>query len=63
MKITMQSIKGLTLDEMRDFLEGSRTVEFEAGGQSAYELMETVLKSQSYRRLKKGRKESCVGFW
>ena len=56
MKITMQSIRGLTLDDLKDFLEGSRTVEFKADGQPVYELMETVLKAQSYRRLKKGQK-------
>ena len=32
MNITMQSIKELTLDDMKDFLEGSRTVDFDAEG-------------------------------
>ena len=56
MKITMQSIRELTRDDMKDFLEGSRTVDFDADGQPVYELMETVLKAQGYRHLSKGQK-------
>ena len=62
MNITMQSIKGLTLDDMKDFLEGSRTVDFDAEGQPVYELMETVLKAQQYRKLTKGQKGTVRRF-
>ena len=62
MNITMQSIKGLTLDDMKDFLEGSRTVDFDAEGRPVYELMETVLKAQQYRKLTKGQKGTVRRF-
>src|ERR1043166_1584610 len=55
MNITMQYIERLTLDQMREFVEGSRTIGFVAPKREAiYESIERVLKSQQYRRLGRG---------
>jgi hypothetical protein len=57
MTITMQNVEGLTLGEMRDFVEGSRRVSFAAPGREAiYGFLQRVLVAQQYRRLSKGRK-------
>lgn len=53
----MQNIERLTLDQMREFVEGSRTIGFSAPKREAvYEFIERVLKSQQYRRLGRGQK-------
>ncbi len=57
MNITMQNIERLTLDQIREFVEGSRTIGFTAPMREAvYEFIEQVLKSQQYRRLSRGQK-------
>jgi hypothetical protein len=57
MNITMQNIERLTLDQIREFVEGSRTIGFSAPkGEAVYEFIERVLKSQQYRRLGRGQK-------
>ena len=57
MNITMQDIEGLTLDQIREFVEGSRTIGFSAPKLKAvYEFIERVLQSQQYRRLGRGHK-------
>src|ERR1043166_4042536 len=57
MNITMQDIERLTLDQMREFVGGSRTIGFVAPKREAiYESIERVLKSQQYRRLSRGEK-------
>jgi len=57
MNITMQNIERLTLDQIREFVEGSRTIGFTAPMREAvYEFIERVLKSQQYRRLSRGQK-------
>jgi len=57
MNITMQNIERLTLDQIREFVEGSRTIGFSAPKREAvYKFIEGVLKSQQYRRLERGEK-------
>ena len=57
MNIIMQNIERLTLDQIREFVEGSRTIGFTAPMREAvYEFIEQVLKSQQYRRLSRGQK-------
>ena len=57
MNITMQNIERLTLDQIREFVEGSRAIGFSAPKREAvYEFIERVLKSQQYRRLGRGQK-------
>src|SRR2546428_139517 len=57
MNITMQNIERLTLEQIREFVEGSRTIGFAAPKREAvYEFLERVLKSQQYRRLSRGQK-------
>jgi hypothetical protein len=57
MKITMQNTERLTLEQIREFVEGSRAIGFAAPkGQSVYEFIERVLKSQQYRRINRGQK-------
>src|SRR2546422_1422852 len=57
MNITMQNIERLTLEQIREFVEGSRTIGFTAPMREAvYEFIERVLKSQQYRRLSRGQK-------
>ncbi len=53
MTITMQNIERLTLTEMGEFLEGSRTLGFSITADQAYGFIERVLKGQDYRRLDK----------
>ncbi len=53
MTITMQNIERLTLTEMEEFLEGSRTLGFSITADQAYKFIERVLKGQDYRRLDK----------
>ena len=53
----MQNVERLTLDQIREFVEGSRTIGFSAPKREAvYEFIERVLKSQQYRRLGRGQK-------
>src|SRR5260370_41371773 len=57
MNIIMQNIERLTLDQIREFVEGSRSIGFSAPKREAvYEFIERVLKSQQYRRLGRGAK-------
>src|SRR6266852_8865979 len=57
MNITMQDVERLTLDQTREFVEGSRSIGFSAPKREAvYEFIERVLKSQQYRRLGRGSK-------
>src|SRR5712692_4580977 len=57
MNITMQNIERLTLDQIREFVEGSRSIGFaEPKREAIYEFIERVLKSQQYRRLSRGQK-------
>src|SRR5260370_36910565 len=57
MNIIMQNIERLTLDQIREFVEGSRTIGFTAPMREAvYEFIERVLKSQQYCRLSRGEK-------
>src|SRR5712692_4354937 len=47
----------LTLDQIREFVEGSRTIGFAAPKREAiYEFIERVLRSQQYRRISRGQK-------
>lgn len=53
----MQDIGRLTLDQIREFVEGSRTIGFSAPKrEGVYEFIERVLKSQQYRRISRGEK-------
>src|SRR5712692_7792121 len=57
MNITMQNIERLTIDQIREFVEGSRSIGFSAPKREAvYKFIERVLKSQQYRRLSRGQK-------
>jgi len=57
MTITMVNAERLTLTEMREFVDGSGTIEFAAEGREAvYGFIEGVLQSQRYRRLSRGQK-------
>ncbi len=57
MTITVRNLERLTLDEMREFLDGTRTMDFVVDGQEAvYAIVECVLRTQQYRHLKKGQK-------
>src|SRR5216684_6623367 len=57
MIITMQNTERLTLEQIREFVEGSRAIGFAAPkGQAVYEFIERVLKSQQYRRINRGQK-------
>ena len=57
MNITMQNIERLTIDQIREFVEGSRSIGFSAPKREAiYEFIERVLKSQQYRRINRGQK-------
>jgi hypothetical protein len=57
MNITVQNIERLTLEQIREFVEGSRSIGFSAPKREAiYEFMERVLKSQQYRRISRGQK-------
>ena len=53
----MQNIERLTLEQIGEFVEGSRAIGFSAPMREAvYEFIERVLKSQQYRRLGRGQK-------
>src|SRR5260370_11504236 len=57
MNINMKKRDRLTLDQIREFVEGSRTIGFTAPmWEAVYEFIERVLKSQQYRRLSRGQK-------
>src|SRR2546427_11164183 len=57
MNITMQNTERLTLEQIREFVEGSRAIGFASPkGQAVYEFIERVLKSQQYRRINRGQK-------
>src|SRR5260221_1977752 len=57
MNITMQNIERLTLEQIGEFVEGSRAMGFCAPMREAvYEFIERVLKSKQYRRLGRGQK-------
>src|SRR5260370_9940432 len=57
MNIHMQNIDRLTLDQIREFVEGRRTIGFSATRREAvYEFIERILKAQQYRRLGRGQK-------
>src|SRR5437879_10463502 len=57
MNISMQNIGRLTLDQIREFVEGSRSIGFSAPkGEAIYEFIERILKSQQYRRISRGAK-------
>ena len=63
MNIIMQNIERLTLDQIREFVEGSRTIGFTAPMREAvYEFIERVLKSQQYRRISRGQKVTVRRF-
>jgi hypothetical protein len=57
MTIRMKNLERLTLEEMREFVRTNRQVVCSAEErESAYGLIERVLKAQQYRRLSKGQK-------
>src|SRR3989441_6045479 len=57
MNVTMQNTERLTLEQIREFVEGSRAIGFAAPkGQAIYEFIERILKSQQYRRINRGQK-------
>lgn len=59
----MDNLERLTLEEMREFVESNRRVEIGAADErGGYELMERVLRAQSYRRLKKSEKGTIRRF-
>lgn len=57
MTIRMRNLERLTLDEMQEFVRANRQVVWAAEErESAYGLIERILRGQQYRRLKKGQK-------
>src|SRR5258708_9509783 len=63
MTIRMDNLERLGLAEMEEFLTTNRHVTWAAAeGESAYGLIERVLKAQQYRRLSKGQKGIVRGF-
>ncbi len=57
MTITMQNLERLSLEEMREFIDGSRTLAFAAKGrETIYAFIERLLKAQQYRKLSKGQR-------
>src|SRR3954469_17000464 len=63
MKITLQNTERLTLEQIAEFVEGSRAIGFAAPkGQAVYEFIERVLKSQQYRRIDRGQKGIVESF-
>ncbi len=62
MTITMRSIESLTLEQIGEFVKGSRSIGFSVAGEQAYELIERVLRTQQYRRLSKGQKGTVRRF-
>jgi len=63
MTITMQNAERLTLTEMQEFIEGSRAVQWTAGGRAAvYDFLRRVLEAHQYGRLSKAQKGIVRGF-
>jgi hypothetical protein len=63
MTIRMENLEQLTLAEMKEFMTTNREVAWSAPERdSAYGLIERVLKAQRYRRLSKGQKGIVRGF-
>src|SRR5664279_2214404 len=63
MTIRMENLERLTLAEMKEFVRNNREVAWSAPERdSAYGLIERVLKAQTYRRLSKGQKGIVRGF-
>jgi hypothetical protein len=63
MTIRMENLERLTLAEMKEFVTTNREVAWSAPERdSAYGLIEGVLKAQTYRRLSKGQKGIVRGF-
>src|SRR4051794_35460679 len=63
MTIRMNNLELLTLVEMEEFVRSHRHLSWSATGQeSVYGLIEGVLKTQKYGRLKKGQKGVVKGF-
>jgi hypothetical protein len=57
MTFTMHNLEQLSLEEMKEFVEGSRTVAFATQGrETVYGFIERLLKQQQYRRLSKGQR-------
>jgi hypothetical protein len=57
MKFTMENLERLTLAQMQEFVEGNRDVELRMEARAvAYGFLETVLRTQHYRRLSKGQR-------
>jgi hypothetical protein len=59
MTITLENLERLTLEQMREFVKGSRTLELAPAAEeraAAYKLIERVLKAQQYKRLPKTHK-------
>lgn len=57
MIIRMQQLEGMTLEEMREFVESNRKLRFEAEDREAlYGLLERVLKNQRYGKLSKNQR-------
>src|SRR5713101_5730552 len=57
MTITMQKVDQLTLDQMREFVKGSRSLGFSAPQrEGVYGFIERILKAQKYQRLSRGQK-------
>jgi transposase InsO family protein len=55
MTIRMQELEGMTLEEMREFVQSNRKLRFEAADREAlYGLVVRVLKNQRYSKLRKG---------
>ena len=62
MTIHMQNSEQLTLDEMKEFVKGSRRIGLRAPGGAAYGLIQGVLGAQQYPRLAKAAKGIVRGF-
>jgi hypothetical protein len=57
MKFTMENLERLTLAQMEEFIEGNREVELRMEARAAaHGFIETVLRTQRYRRLSKGQR-------
>jgi len=62
MTLTMRNLESLSLDEMRDFLAGSRSVEVSLPAAQRYGVLERVLHNHRYRQLSRGDKGTVRGF-
>ncbi|HTD45123.1 MAG TPA: hypothetical protein VK687_13120 [Bryobacteraceae bacterium] len=57
MNFTMENLERLTLAQMEEFVDGNRDVELRMEARAAaYSFLETVLRTQHYRRLSKGQR-------